>query len=61
MIIFLQLVAHFLDNGAEVRFAAAGADDEIIRDVGQFPEVQDDHILCLPVFGQFPAEQGQFP
>jgi hypothetical protein len=60
VVLFFEILLDFIDNGAEVRLAGAGADNEVISDAGDLAEVEDDNVFCLFVVRQFAAEQSQF-
>jgi hypothetical protein len=60
LVIFFEVLLDFVDDGAEVRLARAGANDEVIGNAGDFAEVEDDDVFCLFVVREFPAEHSQF-
>jgi hypothetical protein len=43
-----------------MRFAGAGADDEVVSDARDFAEIEDDDVFSLFVVREFATEQSQF-
>ena len=60
MLVLAEFVGDFIDDGAKVRFASAGGDDEIIGHGRQFTHVEDNDVFRLFVVCQFAAEQREF-
>ncbi len=58
--IFFKVFLDFINDGAQMRLAAAGANNEVISDAGEFAEIKDDNVFCLLVVREFLAEQSQF-
>lgn len=46
-VIFFQGILEFSDDGFEVRFGRSGADDKEVGESRNFPQVEDDNVLCL--------------
>jgi hypothetical protein len=61
VLVFFEMFLDFVNDGAQVGFAGAGANHEIIGDAGDFSQVEDNDVFCLSVICQIPAEQRQFP
>jgi len=55
-----ETIADFLDDGAQVRLAGAGSEDEEVGDGGEITHVEDDEILRFFIISEFAAEQSQF-
>src|SRR5688572_14286543 len=61
LLIFFEVFLDFVNDGTQVGFARAGADNEIIGDAGNFAEIEDNDVFSLFIVRQFPTEQRQFP
>ena len=60
MTIFAQFIGDLVHDGAEMRFASACGDDELIGHRRELTHVQNYDVFRLFVICQFPAEQSQF-
>jgi hypothetical protein len=59
LVIFPEAIGDFLRDGAQMRFAGAGRDHEIIGDAGNGFYIQHQNLLRLPVVRELTAFQGQ--
>lgn len=59
-VIFFEGILELSDDGFEVRFGRSGADDEEVGERGNFPQVEDDNVICLFCVYGLCAEGGDF-